>query len=54
MKNITVYKGKLIHVRKKHKYVIRARLLEGKERDEIIRKIQRARHIWATRKENIK
>ena len=45
MKNITVYKGKLIHVRKKHKFVLRARLIEGKEKAEAIRNIQRARHL---------
>ena len=45
MKNITVYKGKLIHVRKKHKYVIRARLLKGGEKAEAIRMIEHTRHI---------
>ena len=43
MKNITVYKCTHVHVRKKHKYLIRARKLKGKERQEALKLFQRAR-----------
>ena len=46
MKNITVYKCTFVHVRKKHKYLVRARKLRGKERQEALKYVQRARRIW--------
>ena len=45
MKNITVYKCTFVHVRKKHKYLIRARKLRGKERQVALKHLKRVRHI---------
>ena len=43
MKNITVYKCTHVHVRKKHKHLIRVRKLMGKERIKALKLFQIAR-----------
>ena len=45
MKNIDIYKCRLIHVRKKHKRILRGRLLRGKERKEAIEELKRAKYL---------
>ena len=39
MKNIRVFVHKIIHVRKKHKYVMRTRELKNKEKCEMIQRL---------------
>ena len=41
MEHIKIYKAKLIHVRKKDKYIIRGRLLKGRERFEALQRIRK-------------